>query len=52
MDGMMIIGFITLGVLMLINIVAVAVSYGRLREKVEGLAARVKRLENISNNVR
>jgi len=51
MNETMIIGFISLGFLMLINIVAVAFSYGRLKEKVEDLATRVRRLENLSNNV-
>ena len=41
-----IVGFLSLGLLILINIIMVAVSYGKYSQKIEDLGARVTRLEN------
>ena len=40
------IGFFAIGLLIVINILVVAVGYGKYSQKIEDLGARVTRLEN------
>ncbi len=52
MDSGLLAGFITLGGLMITNIVIVAYSFGSLKQQVKGLGGRVERLEDIQNGKR
>ena len=47
----MLIGFITVGFLMLVNIMIVSYTYGKLTQQVKDLDARVARLEKGSNSI-
>lgn len=49
MDGGIVAALIGLGALVIINIVAVAYSYGKLSQKVSDFCGRVDRLEKIVN---
>ena len=50
MDIGLVIGFSALGLLGVSNILAVAYTFGRLKQKVEDLSVRVERLEGIQNS--
>lgn len=50
MDGGAIIGFTTIGVLIVGNITVVAYTYGQLKQKVDDNRERLSRLEKLWNN--
>lgn len=50
MDGGACAGFVSIGVLMVGNMVVVAYSYGKVKQRVEDLCGRVTRLEDAYNN--
>jgi len=49
MDAGIIVGFTSVGLIGLVNIVMVSVSYGRLKQRVVDLCGRVERLEDAQN---
>ncbi len=51
MDGPALTGFIVIGIIGLGNIATVAYTFGKIKEKVDNLCGRVKRLEEIHNSI-
>jgi len=52
MDGTLIGAIIGGSVLAIVNIAAIAYSYGKLTSKVEALCNRIERLERVHNNLK
>ena len=51
MDGASIAGFVSIGVLVIINIGSFAYGYGKLNQKVNDHSERLTRIENALNNM-
>ena len=51
MDSGIVTGFLSIGLLMLGNLVGMAFTYGKLTQMVSDLARRVDRLDRIVNNI-